>query len=125
MKIEYKKVTLTTQNLLKISVFLGAITTLSYLYFTPISAILYAMLYSLIGMIVHLIVMDFLAKSSIKGLEATTFALLCGINNFSAGTASSFTGAWLFPLIGLQSLIVLSALAQFICLPIIKKLEIK
>jgi MFS family permease len=107
------------------SVFLGAITSLSYLYFTPISAICYTILYSLIGMFVHLIVMDWMAKSSINGLEATTFALLCGINNLSAGTASSFSGAFLYPVIGLQNLIILGALAQFICLPLIKKLEIK
>jgi len=106
------------------SVFLGAITSLSYLYFTPISAICYTILYSLIGMFVHLIVMDFLAKSSIKGLEATTFALLCGINNLSAGTASSFSGAWLYPIFGLNWLIILSALTSFICLPIIRKLKI-
>jgi len=106
------------------SVFLGAFTTLSYLYYTPISAIVYLCLYSLIGMIIHLIMMDFLAKSSINGLEASTFALLCGINNLSAGTASSFSGAFLYPKIGLSWLIVLSALTSFLCLPIIKHLKI-
>jgi len=106
------------------SVFLGAFTTLSYLYYTPISAIVYLCLYSLIGMIIHLIMMDFLAKSSINGLEASTFALLCGINNLSAGTASSFSGAFLYPKIGLSWLIVLSALTSFLCLPIIKYLKI-
>jgi len=106
------------------SVFLGACTTLSYLYYTPISAIIYLIIYSLIGMIIHLIMMDFLAKSSIRGLEATTFALLCGINNLSAGTASSFSGAFLLPIIGLQPLIILSSLTSFLCLPLIKKLKI-
>lgn len=106
------------------SVFLGAITTLSYLYFTPISAIIYLVIYSLVFMIIHLIIMDWMAKSSIKGLEATTFALLCGINNLSAGTASSFSGAFLYPKIGLQWLIILSAITSFMCLPLIKKLKI-
>lgn len=106
------------------SVFLGAITTLSYLYYTPISAIFYLILYSLIGMIIHLIMMDFLAKSSINGLEATTFALLCGINNLSAGTASTFSGAILYPMVGLKWLIILSAFTSFLCLPIINKLKI-
>lgn len=106
------------------SVFLGACITLSYLYYTPISAIIYLCLYSLIGMIIHLIVMDWMAKTSISGLEATTFAILCGINNLSAGSASKFSGAFLYPKIGLQYLIILSALASFICLPIIKKLKI-
>lgn len=107
------------------SVFLGACTTLSYLFYTPYTAVIYLILYSLIGMIIHLIIMDWMAKSSIKGLEATTFALLCGINNLAAGTASSLSGAFLFPKIGLHWLIIASALTSFLCLPLIKKLEIK
>lgn len=110
---------------LRYSVFLGAITTLSYLYYKPYTAIIYLCLYSLIGMVIHLIMMDFLAKSSIKGLEASTFALLCGINNLSAGTASTFSGAILYPIIGLKYLIILSAITSFLCLPIINKLKIK
>lgn len=110
---------------LYISVFLGACTTLSYLYYNPISAIVYLIIYSLIGMVIHLIVMDWMAKTSIGGLEATTFALLCGINNLSAGTASSFSGAFLFPKIGLQPLIIISAFTSFLCLPLIRKLNIK
>jgi len=108
-----------------ISVFLGACTTLSYLWYTPYTAIIYLIIYSLIGMIIHLIVMDFLAKSSINGLEATTFALLCGINNLASGSCSTFTGAFLYPLVGLKTLIILSALTSFLCLPIINKLKIK
>jgi len=107
------------------SVFLGAITTLSYLYYTPITAVVYLAIYSLIDMFVHLIIMDWMAKSSIVGLEASTFALLCGINNLSAGTASSFCGAWLYPIIGLSPLIILSSLTSFLCLPLINKLQIK
>lgn len=107
------------------SVFLGACTTLSYLYYTPTSAIIYTVIYSLIGMFIHLIVMDFLAKSSINGLEATTFALLCGINNLSAGTLSSFSGAFFYPIVGLKYLIILSALTSFLCLPLIRKIKIK
>lgn len=108
-----------------VSVFLGALTTLSYLFYVPLTAIIYLILYSFIGMFIHLIMMDFLAKSSIDGLEATSFALLCGINNLAAGTASTFSGAILYPLIGLKWLIVLSALTSFVCLPIIKYLNIK
>jgi len=109
---------------LTISVFLGAVTTLSYLYYTPISAICYLSVYSLMGMFIHLIIMDWMSKSSINGLEATTFALLCGINNLSAGAASSFCGAWLYPLVGLKWLIILSATTSFLCLPLISKLKI-
>lgn len=108
---------------LYISVFLGAITTLCYLHFTPITAILYGILFSVLGMFVHLIVMSFMAKSTISGKEATSFALLCSISNL-AGTTSSLSGAFLFPKIGLQPLIIVSALTSFICLPLIKKLKI-
>jgi len=109
---------------LYISVFLGAITTLCYLYFTPMSAIIYGIAFSILGMFIHLIVMSWMAKTTLPGKEATSFALLCSINNL-AGTASSLSGAFLFPKIGLQPLIIISALTSFICLPLIKKLEIK
>jgi MFS family permease len=106
------------------SVFLGAFTTLCYLYFTPITAIVYGIIFSLVGMFIFLNVMAWMAESTITGKEATSFALLCSINNL-AGTASTITGAWLFPKIGLQPLIIVAAFTSFLCLPLIKKLEIK
>ncbi|MDD5097600.1 MAG: MFS transporter [Candidatus Omnitrophica bacterium] len=104
------------------SVLVGAALTLSYLYYTPISAVVYEIFYSFLGMFIFLMVMDFMARHSIKGLEATSFALLCSINNLS-GVASNLSGAFLLPLIGLKWLIVLSALTSFLCLPLIKKIE--
>ena len=107
-----------------VSVFIGASTTLCYLYFTPVSAIIYGMVFSFIGMFIFLNFMTFMAQSTIPGKEATSFALLCSINNL-AGTASTLTGAWLYPLIGLKWLIIVASLTSFACLPLIKKLEIK
>ncbi len=104
------------------SVFLGALTTLSYLYYTPFSAVVYDIVYSLIGMFIFLMVMDFMARHSVKGLEATSFALLCSINNL-ADVSSNLSGAFLLPLIGLKWLIVLSALTSFLCLFLINKIE--
>ncbi len=104
------------------SVFLGALTTLSYLYYTPASAVIYDVFYSFLGMFIFLMVMDFMARHSVKGLEATSFALLCSINNLS-GVASNLSGAFLLPLVGLKWLIVLSALTSFLCLPLIRKIE--
>lgn len=104
------------------SVFLGAMTTLSYLYYTPVTAVIYDVLYSFIGMFIFLIVMDFMARNTIKGLEATSFALLCSISNLSI-PASNLSGAFLLPRIGLNWLIVLSALTSFLCLPLINKIE--
>ncbi len=106
---------------LYISVFLGAVTTLSYLYYTPKTAIIYEVVYSLIGMFIFLMVMDFMARKTIKGLEATSFALLCSISNLALVT-SNLSGAFLLPIIGLKWLIVLSALTSFLCLLLINKI---
>lgn len=104
------------------SVFLGAITTLSYLYYTPVSAVVYNVVYSFIGMFIFLMVMDFMARNTVKGLEATSFALLCSISNL-AMLASNLSGAFLLSKIGLNWLIVLSALTSFLCLFLINKIE--
>ncbi|MDP2831029.1 MAG: MFS transporter [Candidatus Omnitrophota bacterium] len=104
------------------SVLLGGLTTLSYLYYTPITAVAYDVVYSFLGMFIFLMVMDFMARHSVKGLEATSFALLCSINNL-AGVSSNLSGAFFLPLIGLKWLIVLSALTSFICLFLINKIE--
>jgi len=104
------------------SVFLGAVTTLSYLYYTPVSAVIYDLFYSFLGMFIFLMVMDFMARHSVKGLEATSFALLCSINNLS-GVAGNLSGAFLLPRVGLQWLIILSALTSFLCLPLIRRIE--
>ena len=106
------------------SVFFGSITTMCYLYYTNISAIVYGILFAIIGMLIHLILMDFIARTSIGGLEASSFAVLCGIHNLS-GTVSSLTGAYLYPLIGLKWLIIISAVTSFICLPMIKYIKLE
>ncbi len=104
------------------SVFLGALTSLSYLYYTPVTAVIYDVLYSLLGMFIFLMVMDFMARNTIKGLEATSFALLCSISNLAL-TASNLSGAFLLPVIGLKWLICLSSLTSFLCLFLIKKIQ--
>jgi len=104
------------------SVFLGALTTLSYLYYTPVTAVAYDVVYSVLGMFIFIMIMDFMARHSVKGLEATSFALLCSINNLSV-VAGNLSGAFLLPHIGLKWLIVLSALTSFLCLPLIRKIE--
>ena len=114
-KIEIKK-------WLFVSVFLGAATSISYLYYTPVSAVLYDVFYSFIGMFIFILVMDFMARSSVKGLEATSFALLCSISNLAL-VLSNLSGAYLLPLIGLKWLIVISALTSFLCLPLIGKIR--
>jgi MFS family permease len=104
------------------SVFLGAITSLSYLYYTPVTAVIYDVVYNFIGMFIFIMVMDFMARSSVKGLEATSFALLCSFSNLAL-TASNLSGAMLLPKLGLKWLIVISSLTSFLCLPLIKKID--
>jgi len=107
---------------LYISVFLGAVTTVSYLYYTPVTAVVYDIAYSFVGMFIYIMIMDFMARSSVKGLEATSFALLCSISNLAL-VLSNLSGAFLLPLIGLKWLILISALASFLCLPLIRKIH--
>jgi MFS family permease len=104
------------------SVFVGAIITSCYLYFTPVTAIVYNIIFSVIGMFISLLILDFMAQNTKKGLESTSFALLCSISNL-ASTCNGFAGSFLFPIIGLQWLIVISALTSFACLPIIPFLK--
>jgi MFS family permease len=104
-----------------ISVFLGALTTLSYLYYTSTTAIIYNVLYSFIGMFIFLMVMDFMARNTTSGLEATSFALLTSVSNL-AMVASNLSGAFLLPITGLKWLIVISSFTSFLCLFLIKKI---
>ena len=73
-------------------------------------------------MFIFIMAMDFMARNSVKGLEATSFALLCSISNLAL-VASNLSGAYLLPKFGLNWLIVLSALTSFLCLPLIKRIE--
>jgi len=103
------------------SVFLGAVTTLSYLYYTPFTAVAYNVIYGFIGMFIFIMVMDFMARATMPGLEATSFALLCSISNLAL-VSSNLSGAWLLPVLGLKWLIIISALTSFLCLPLIKRI---
>jgi MFS family permease len=103
------------------SVFLGAAASLSYLYYTPATAIAYDVVYNLISMFIFLMVLDLMARNSISGLEAASFALLTSLSNLAL-VASNLSGAALLPLIGLQGLIVLSSVTSFLCLFLINKI---
>lgn len=105
------------------SVFLVGTTNLCYLYFTPLSSIIYSFVFSILGMFIFLNMMSYMAKSTLAGKEAVSFALLCSCNNLSA-TCSSLVGAWLYPLLGLKTIIVLAAISAFLSLPILKKIKI-
>ncbi len=108
------------EKLMYISVFLGTITTICYLYYTPISAIIYDFIFSFVGTIISLCMLDWMAQNTTKGAESTCFALMASVYNLS-NLASSASGAFLFPKIGLQNLIILSSAISLSSLLVIKK----
>ena len=83
------------------SVFISAVLILCYLVFTPVTAIIYRTLFSIVEMFIYLLVLDFMAQNTKSGLESTSFALLCSVSNLS-NTANGFIGSWLFSIIGLK-----------------------
>jgi predicted MFS family arabinose efflux permease len=105
-----------------ISVFVAALTTLSYLYYTPLTAVIYEVIYNFIGMFIFIMLLDLMARKTAKGFEATSFALLCSFNNLAL-TTSNLSGAVLLPKIGLKWLIVISSLTSFLCLFLIDKIH--
>ena len=109
---------------LLISIILGATTSLLYLYFTPVTDIIYTIVFSIAGMFFHLIIMTVMAENCLKGLESTSFAFLCSVSNIAA-TCSSLSGAWLLPRIGLPPLIVVSAMTSLLCLTLFKYIHFK
>jgi MFS family permease len=66
------------------SIIFFAPTTLCYLHYTSTTAWIYSGVFATIGMIVFLVSMDLMARKSIAGLEATSFAMLCSIANFGS-----------------------------------------
>ena len=107
------------KKILIFSIFLGVPTTLAYLHFTPLTAWLYGFLFGSIGMLIHLVCMDFMARKSIDGLEATSFAMLCSVSNF-AGWCSAQIGGYTLEWWGLSTTIIISAFMGLIALPIVK-----
>lgn len=108
---------------LKWAVGLGATTTLGYLYFTPVTAVVYDCINGFLGMGVTLMLLDLMARNAKTGLEATSFALLCSVSNL-ANTADNLVGGWLFPIMGLQGLIIIAAFCSFLCFPLIKRIKV-
>lgn len=107
-----------------VSVFIGSITTLAYLYFTPITCVLYDIIFSVIGMFIQLMMLDFVARETKKGMEAISFALFCSVINL-ASTADNIVGAWLFPIVGIHWLIIIASITSFMCLPLIGRIKFK
>ena len=73
-------------------------------------------------MIAQLIILDLAAKSCPKWVEGTVFAALMSTSNLAV-IGSRFLGGWLYDMIGLRPLIIVSALFTagcFLLIPILK-----
>lgn len=105
------------------SVWIGAFNTLCYMYFTPVTCVVYDVVDSVIGMFLQLVVLDYMARKSKPGMESMSFALLCSVTNL-ASTVNGFTGGFLVPLVNLKVLILISAASSFLCLPLIKRIKV-
>jgi len=113
------------KKLLYFATILTAMTTFCYLYYPNwIIALLYATLFGTFGMISHLIILDYCAKITPKEAEAFTFAGLCSILNLGSMGSTAF-GGFLYPLIGLNWLIIISGSFTLLCLFFIPKLELE
>ncbi|KKN47009.1 hypothetical protein LCGC14_0667010 [marine sediment metagenome] len=117
-----KKVNL--KLLLYVSIIVGSITTFCYLYYPNwIIALVYAVVFGTFGGISHLVVLDFAAKITPRESEAFIFAGICSVLNFSS-MCSRFAGGYLYPVLGLNSLIIISGVLTLACLLFIPKLQI-
>lgn len=113
------------KKLLYYTISIGSITTLCYLYYpNALVALIYTALFSITGMISHLCVMDFCVKIVPRYAEAISFALIMSVLNLG-GMFSEAIGGWLYPIVGLHCLIIISAITTAMCLIFIPFLKIK
>lgn len=119
-----KRIKISFKNLLYYMIVLSAFSTLAYLYLPNATVvIIYSIIFGFFGMISQIIVLTYCAKITPKYAEAFCFALIMSILNV-ASLCSKLTGGWLYPLIGLNWLIIISALSSLLCLVFIPFLNL-
>ena len=106
------------------SVIIGACNSLLYLYYTPITCVIYDVTNSVIGMFIVLMMLDFCAQRTKSGFETISFALLCATMNLTSAL-NNVLGGFLLPIVGLKILIIITSFTSFACLPILKRLKEK
>jgi predicted MFS family arabinose efflux permease len=77
------------------STIISTITTAAYLYVDKNAFLAYTIIGGISGAFIHLLLLDFMARTCPEGTEATTFALLCSLVNFGTFCSNSM-GAMLF-----------------------------
>ena len=118
---KYCKV-LPIKKLLVGAIIFFAPTTLMYLHYTPVTAWIYAGVFATIGMVVFLVVMDLMARKSITGLEATSFAMLCSISNFGSWCSAQM-GSYCLEWWGLTTTIFINAAFGLLALTVVPFLK--
>ena len=116
--------TIDIKKWLILSVVISGLSTFAYLYLTPVSVVVYTILFGIFSMAIQLIVMDFSARICPKGKEATTFALIMSVLNLGM-FLSNVVGARLHDWVGYQGLVIISGAATFLCLPLIPYLRVE
>jgi MFS family permease len=93
----------------------GTIATLAYLgYMGQVSAMVIALAFGSVGMIIQLTFLDLAAKACPKQAEGTFFALLMSV--FNGGVqGSQIVGGWLYEWVGFTRLILISAAFTALC----------
>lgn len=103
------------QNLLKLAVGLGVLSTFSFLAMVgPTSAVIIFFLFGLFSQMTHLAVLDLAARSCPIRAEGTVFALLMSCLNIGRSGANVL-GGWLYDEVGFVALIVISAGFTALC----------
>lgn len=120
---KYNK-TINVRRWLYYSVILNGVSTFAYLYLTPHTLLVYAVIFGFSGQFTHLLMLGIMAYTCPEGTEATTFALLTAIVN-CASVLSNIVGAKLFTLFGYNGLVIVSGITTFLCLPFVPFLEVK
>lgn len=105
------------------STIVSTITTAAYLYVDKNAFLAYAIIGGVSGAFIHLLLLDFMARTCPEGTEATTFALLCSLVNFAAFCSNSM-GAMLFDKVGYSGLVVISSVTTLLCLGFIPYLKL-
>lgn len=108
------------KKLLFYSTLVAGLTTFAYLYFPNKSiALIYTSIFGITGMLCHLTILDFCARVTPKEIEGTVFALIMSVLNLGS-MGSNLLGGYLYSLIGLQWLIVISGITTLLCLPLLR-----
>lgn len=113
------------RRLIHFAIAAGVIATLAYLgYVGRVSALVLALVFGGVGMIIQLTFLDLAAKACPKQAEGTFFALLMSVYNGGV-QVSQITGGWLYDRVGYTNLILISAAFTALCWVLVPLLKLE